>query len=140
MKTVSGLSLVLILFFTSIISTLVLKRWFIRSWVDDVLTSRKQWYTRFYDTELVMDVALVWIRDNRTRVFTEKDPITLRHAAQKATVVIAPVKNKPAYRIVQVTHGASNFCLSCLVTPEGDSDGHKKGRVVVSGFTLGRAL
>lgn len=139
MKRVSGLSLILILFFISIISTLILKRWFIRSWVDDVLTSRKQWYTRFYETELVMDVALVWIRDNRTIVFTKKDPITLRHVAQNATVVIMPLKNKPECRIVQVTR-ANNFCLSCLVTPEGNRDDHKKGRVVVSGFTFGRVL
>jgi Fe-S cluster biogenesis protein NfuA len=139
MKKVSGMAILLILFFMAIISTLVLQRWFIRSWVDDVLISRKQWYTRFYEAEFVMDAALVWVKQNKEMIFEEKEPIVLHHPGQKATIRIVSIKNQRDVRIVQVT-GTHNFCLSCLVTREGVGDGSKKGRVVVSCFTLGRVI
>lgn len=140
MKKTSGMTILLILFLVAIISTLVLQRWFIRSWVDDVLTSRKQWHTRFYETEFVMDVALVWVKQNKEMIFEKKEPIVLHHPGQKATIRIVPIKNRANSRIVQVTHDTYNFCLSCLVTLEGVGDGSKKGRVVVSCFTLGASI
>jgi len=138
MKHSSGMAVILLLIMMGLAGSMLLHRWFVRSWIDDVLTSRESWYDNFYRTELMLDATLVWIKHHEKLVFVKKEPRVLDCSSQQATISLLPVKLDATQKIVQVTDKKTGFCLSCIIT-SGEGVSAKK-TLTVSCFTLGRIV